>query len=70
MGALGGQILGAGSIAAKVTKRISALQAASHYLVKFWSTADVAFRPRQSVLMGVQNAGASNSEAYLVTDAP
>eukprot|EP00959_Pyramimonas_sp_CCMP1952_P462941 9484080-Pyramimonas_sp.AAC.1 len=69
MRVLGGQIHGMGAITVEVAKRISALQAAFHSLGKFWSTADVAFRLRRSVLMGVQNAGISNLEAYLVTEA-
>eukprot|EP00959_Pyramimonas_sp_CCMP1952_P416125 8718579-Pyramimonas_sp.AAC.1 len=67
MRVLGGQIHCLGSIAVEVSKRLGALKSSFHALGKFWSAPGVAFRLRRSVLLGIQNVGTQNLEAFLVT---
>eukprot|EP00959_Pyramimonas_sp_CCMP1952_P373758 7827556-Pyramimonas_sp.AAC.1 len=68
MRVLGGQIHCLGSIAVEISKRLGALQSSCHALGKIWSTPGVAFRLRISVLLGIQNVGIQNLEAFLVTE--
>jgi hypothetical protein len=68
MRVLGGQIHAMGARTAEITKRIASIKGSFHYLGKFLAQDGVAYRLKRMVLLGIQNAGIQNLEAYLVTE--